>query len=200
MRSRKTLRLRRFDYRRAGAYFVTLCGAGTSRAERGRFGSIRVVDSRDAQPTFVPNDVGEIVTDCWIDIPGHFSTVMIDEFVLLPDHFHGIVFIGNQNSGAAFGFAPPGWMRAATTQPDDIGELPDPLMPDVAVPAGDEPSRSVIIGSFKSAVSRQSASARSPGRLWQRGFHERIIRDQVELDAYRKYIATNVRRHAIVIA
>ena len=190
------MRLRRFDYRRAGAYFVTICGAGRSRAERARFGSIRAADSSQTQPVFVPNDVGEIVTDCWIDVPGHFSTVMIDEFALLPDHFHGIVFIKNQNIGTAFGFAPPGWMRVGATHADSDEELSDPSTSDRPVQATPcSPSLSVIIGSFKSAVSRISAPARPPGKLWQRGFHDRIIRDQVELDAYRKYIATNVQRH-----
>jgi len=190
------MRLRQFDYRRAGAYFVTICAAGRSRAERRRFGSIRSADSYRTPPAFVPNDVGEIVTDCWVDIPGHFSTVMIDEFALLPDHFHGIVFIENQNTGTAFGFSPPAWLRVAATHRDRHWAQSDTSTLDPAVQDAGSPSLSVIIGSFKSAVSRISAPVRPPGKLWQRGFHDRIIRDQVELDVYRKYIATNVQRHA----
>lgn len=144
----------------------------------------------------MPNDVGEIVTDCWIDIPGHFSTVMIDEFALLPDHFHGIVLIEHQHPGTAIRFSPPVWMRVAATHTDSAWVVSGTSTSDPAVHDAGSPSLSVIIGSFKSAVSRISAPVRPPGKLWQRGFHDRIIRDQAELDVYRKYIATNVQRHA----
>jgi putative transposase len=77
---RRSIRLRGADYSEPGAYFITICAA----QRRNIFGNIddgRVVLSR----------LGEIVRACWIEIPEHFANASLLEFVVMPNHMHGIV-------------------------------------------------------------------------------------------------------------
>ena len=103
---RQRMRLECYDYSRAGAYFVTLCAMD----RKCLFGEI-VADLMRL------NQIGTVVASCWGEIPKHFPNVTPDEFVVMPNHPHGILLLGD----AVVGHARP---------------LP------------------VIVGSFKSAVSR----------------------------------------------
>ena len=77
---RKITRLKGFDYTQPGAYFLTTCCAG--RIER--FGVI-------CDQTMVLNPVGEIAEACWKAIPEHFPHIQLDDFVVMPNHVHGIL-------------------------------------------------------------------------------------------------------------
>ncbi len=79
-RRRKRLRLAGFDYSQNGAYFVTVCAKG----QRHLFGGI--VDSRMSL-----SKSGEVVALCWNEIPDHFTDVVLDAFVVMPNHVHGIL-------------------------------------------------------------------------------------------------------------
>ena len=80
---RRTIRLRGYDYAQGGAYFVTI---GTqNRAPL--FGS--VVDGE-----MILSDAGMMVASVWKSIPERFQYVALDEFVIMPDHMHGVVWIG----------------------------------------------------------------------------------------------------------
>ena len=72
-------RLKGFDYTQTGAYFITLC----VRDRQCFFGVIK-------NDRVVLNNRGEFAQSCWIDIPQHFPHVQIDEFVIMPNHIHGI--------------------------------------------------------------------------------------------------------------
>ncbi len=41
------------------------------------------------------NKFGEIVRDCRIDLPEHYKNCELDEFIIMPNHFHGIIIIDN---------------------------------------------------------------------------------------------------------
>ena len=79
---RRSLRLPGYDYSLPGAYFITIC---THRHEC-LFGNI--IDGRMGL-----DDVGRTVHACWNEIPDHFPYVTVDEFVVMPNHVHGIFFI-----------------------------------------------------------------------------------------------------------
>jgi putative transposase len=83
--NRRSIRLRGYDYSRRGAYFVTVCIH--DRTQR-LFGD--VVDGR-----MVLNDAGKFAQRCWTDIPRHFpgGDGDLDEFVVMPNHVHGIIMI-----------------------------------------------------------------------------------------------------------
>jgi len=117
------IRLAGYDYSRVGAYFVTLCAVD----RKCLFGEIVAGEMR-------LNQIGTLVASCWGEIPKHFPNVTLDEFVVMPNHLHGILLLGD----AVAGHARP---------------LP------------------VIVGSFKSAVSRLAGFP-----VWQRSYWDRIIR------------------------
>jgi REP element-mobilizing transposase RayT len=85
---RNSVRLRSYDYRSAGAYFVTIC----TFQKEAILGEI--VDEAASLSSW-----GNEVKECWQQIPGHFPNVDLDEFIIMPNHLHGIVFI-NDSVGA----------------------------------------------------------------------------------------------------
>ncbi|MDA3883829.1 MAG: hypothetical protein PF481_11155 [Bacteroidales bacterium] len=87
-----------WDYSANGAYFITLCTAGKGHY----FGDIR--DCRDAinrvstATTYVNlNEIGHIAEQYWNEIPQHFPFVELGEFVVMPNHIHGIIIINKKN-------------------------------------------------------------------------------------------------------
>lgn len=160
-RERHPIRLRGFDYGSQGAYFMTVC-----TAQR------RAILASVVRGSAIPSAIGRIVMDCWLEIPRHFPGTRTGAFQLMPNHVHGIIDI-----------LPPVGARHAV-----------PLRSRERVfGAPQRGTLSVIVGGFKSAVSRQcrAAGLLRGEPLWQRGFHDRIIRDGREQYFIERYIALN---------
>lgn len=87
---RKSIRLRNYDYSQAGAYFITIC----TQNKECLFGDII-----DDEMQF--NDAGRIIQVIWNEIPMHYPLVELDEFVIMPNHFHAIFYILPSEPGAA---------------------------------------------------------------------------------------------------
>lgn len=109
-----------------------------------------------------------LVETMWQEIPRHHPRVTLDAWVVMPNHLHGILFLegpdGGQPAGAAAsGSGPP---------PASLG---------------------AIVGSFKAVTTRRINRVRgTPGaRVWQRNYHERVIRNERELAAMREYVVNN---------
>lgn len=83
-RHRRSIRFQGWDYTRAGAYFVTIC-------THGRETWLGEVDGQDVNLS----QFGRIVEECWAGIPRSFAGVDTDAFVLMPNHIHGIIVIGD---------------------------------------------------------------------------------------------------------
>ena len=79
---RKSPRLKGYDYGEAGYYFVTIC----SYERRCIFGKVE-------DTAFIPSQVGQIASECWRLIPQYFPLIRLDQFVLMPNHLHGIIQI-----------------------------------------------------------------------------------------------------------
>jgi len=77
---RQSTRLRDYDYSQPGFYFVTIC----THERRLLFGN--VIDGE-----MVLNAAGKLVELVWCDLLNHYVHVELDEFVVMPNHFHGIV-------------------------------------------------------------------------------------------------------------
>jgi putative transposase len=140
--TRKSPRLRHYDYAQAGAYFVTACAFGRQCL----FGQV-------ASEEMQLNELGRIVREHWLRIPFHWTGVELDSFIVMPNHLHGIV----------------GLTRA-----------------------GQGPPLHTLIGAFKAGVSREMGRS-----VWQRTFHDRVIRSEPELQALRQYVADNPLRWAL---
>jgi REP element-mobilizing transposase RayT len=81
-RHRRSIRLKGYDYSQEGAYFITIC----TQDRVCLFGDI--VDGKMRL-----NDKGQHVEKCWHEILVHFPNVELDEFVIMPNHVHGILVI-----------------------------------------------------------------------------------------------------------
>ncbi|MFN8377866.1 MAG: transposase [Anaerolineae bacterium] len=166
---RRSLRLADFDYADERAYFVTIC----VRDRNPVLGEVQ-------HENVYLSTIGEITRDCWLAIPAHSSFVELDSFVIMPDHMHGIIFINHQAVDVGARHALP----LQTQQAHAIFGKPQPG------------SLGVIVGSFKSAVTKRANDRRgTPGvPLWQRNYYDHIIRAEDDLNAIRAYIDTNPAR------
>ncbi|TAL67119.1 MAG: hypothetical protein EPN82_16235 [Bacteroidetes bacterium] len=88
MRNRKSNRLFDYDYSNEGLYYVTLC----TKERIEWFGKIN-------NYKILLDDYGVIVKNFWEDIPKHYNNVLIDEYVIIPNHIHGIIIINKNNVG-----------------------------------------------------------------------------------------------------
>ena len=165
---RRSIRLKHYNYAQTGAYFITVC----THERECVFGNVS-----DGEVQL--NKYGEIVTACWEEIPNHFMGTELDAFVVMPNHIHGVVVIAN-------GEKQPSKTRATHASP-----LQKPCGPQ-------RKSLGAIIGSFKSASTKRVNEMRqAPGMpLWQRDYHEHVIRDENEWNRIREYIAANPARWA----
>jgi REP element-mobilizing transposase RayT len=87
MKQRRSVRLRGYDYRHSGAYYVTIC-VHPHFWRRDVFGRIR-------DGVFCPNRYGRIVESAWDDLPNHHQTVSLDAFVVMPNHLHAVIVLTN---------------------------------------------------------------------------------------------------------
>ncbi|MBI4650145.1 hypothetical protein HY745_02450, partial [Candidatus Desantisbacteria bacterium] len=76
----KSTRLSNWDYSSNGYYFITIC---THNREH-YFGEIGEITT-----------IGKIAQKYWLEIPNHFPFVILNEFVIMPNHIHGILIIEN---------------------------------------------------------------------------------------------------------
>ncbi|MCC6803038.1 MAG: hypothetical protein IT319_09150 [Anaerolineae bacterium] len=155
---RRSIRLRDYDYASEGMYFITLC----AHQRECLFGTVD--DSGNVQL----NTFGAIVQEEWLKTPSIRAEIELDEFVVMPNHFHGIVAIVDVG---AHGRAP------------------------LQTPALYRPPRSLgaLVAGFKSAVTKRINDQRgmSCARVWQRNYYEHVIRNESSLNDIRSYIQTN---------
>ena len=92
---RRSIRLRGYDYASAGMYFVTIC----VQNRLCRLG--RIADGRMSL-----SELGEIADRCWQGIPDHFPNAALDAHIIMPNHVHGIIVIGQPSVVGAQHAAP----------------------------------------------------------------------------------------------
>jgi len=179
---RRSIRLPGYDYRQAGAYFVTIC---TYRREL----------------LFDDPLLCQVAEAMWQRIPRHFPHVQLDAWVVMPNHLHGILIITDhpcrgEASQATGSPAKPLPISTAgfvdETASGDASPLPQR-------PTGVQPgSLGAIVGNFKAVAARRINRLRNePGLpVWQRNYYEHVVRDERTLNAIRQYIADNPARWA----
>ncbi|MDP3028878.1 MAG: transposase [Deltaproteobacteria bacterium] len=155
---RHSIRLKDYDYRQAGGCFVTVC----TQNRECLFGD--VVDGEMRL-----NEAGRMTIKTWIGLTDRFPFIELDEFVVMPNHMHGIILIvgvrlGGPNKGAA---------SSAPTLGD-------------------------VMRTFKSiaAININRLLERTGRPLWQRNYYEHIIRNEEDLNRIREYITNNPTRWA----
>ena len=149
----RSIRLRHYDYAQEGLYFITLCTARRMHL----FGNVLNGEMH-------LTDDGRIVADEWTRTPEVRPYVTLDVFVVMPDHFHGIIAITQR-------------------QDDAHGVVVGPVKIRVAHTVGS------IVRGFKAAASKRIGYS-----VWQRNYYETIIRSEEHLENVRQYITNNPRR------
>ena len=204
MSDRHTFRAKWHDYN-GGIYFVTICSAD----KRHIFGYIS-----DARMHLSP--IGKIVDECLSSIPVHKSGVEIWNQIVMPNHIHMVVMIPSQPVGAQYIAPEPGRSVGAQyiapepgrSEPkSNIGCLKPPRYGEPCNDNHHNSALAVIVRTFKAAVTRivkstlaqcQAGTTRAqciaPLPVWQRNYHEHIIRNQRAFDNIMEYINTNPER------
>jgi REP element-mobilizing transposase RayT len=176
---RRSIRLQGYDYSQPGAYFVTIC----TRNRESLFGEI-------VEGEMILNEYGQIVAGCWICLAKQYTYAELDEWVVMPNHLHGILAIVDDGRGMACR-TPTGIDREAPIirRGDRLGRPYTPNRPHGPAPG----SIGAIVGQFKSiATKRINAFRGIPGApVWQRNYYEHIIRNEDELNRLRQYILDN---------
>ncbi len=154
--NRKSTRLKGYDYSRPGLYFITICCKDMACL----FGHV-------SKEGMVLNDAGKMVEAEWLKLPQRFNNIKLHDFVVMPNHFHAILEITGKPPavGATLVVARNATTRRATTR--------------VAPTVGE------MLGAFESVVTveyirgvEQLGWKRFNGKLLQRNYHDRIIRNE----------------------
>lgn len=90
-RRKNSLRYKGFDYSNAGYYFVTVCTQNSKY-------TLSHIISHGENAAVKLTEVGEIVNDVWNTLPQHYDKVKTEDFVIMPNHIHGIIVIENGSS------------------------------------------------------------------------------------------------------
>ena len=151
---RRSVRLKNYDYSQNGQYFVTIC----THEKTHIFG--KIVDEK-----MILNDLGKIAKKCWQEIPDYFPDVELGEFVIMPNHMHGIInIVGAQN------LVPNAENKFQKIIPKSLGS---------------------IIRGYKTGVTKWARKNSDIHIVWQKNFHEHIIRDEKSFENIQNYILNN---------
>ena len=186
---RRSLRLPDYDYSQEGAYFVTIC----TYNRRPLFGEILAGEMH-------LNATGRVAAAQWLLLANRFTNLELGEWVIMPNHIHGILVITSRGEAS----------------PTKLSVPTNPLVKDASPlrPKGTSPgSVGAIIQNFKSVTSRKinthsittgkgeasepyipfkkHSNDASPLLIWQRNYYEHIIRDEQDLQSITDYILTN---------
>jgi REP-associated tyrosine transposase len=197
-KNRRSIRLKNYDYSKNGGYFVTVC----TQDREILFGEI-------AEGRMKLNRLGEIVDRIWNQLPIHFPNIQLDQFVIMPNHIHGIIIITPIPPPQGAVTAPLHFHRVKIKRnaPNSNGIVgagfPRPPLPiPIPPPKGAEtaPLQKRPLGQMVAYLKYQTTQHINkiiglPGkRIWQRNYYEHIIRNEYTLSKIRKYIAYNPLR------
>ena len=169
---RRSIRLPGYDYAQAGGYFVTIVTSNRACL----FGETLEGQMRS-------NEYGRVIQLAWNELPGHYSTIECDAFVVMPNHVHGIIIL-REDKGVGVSYVGAGLKpaRGVATGPNSLraGLKPAPTLAE-------------IIRAFKTFTARRVNEIRNAGgvALWQRNYYEHVVRGENELNRIREYIANN---------
>ena len=172
--NRKRNRLKGYDYTKDGWYFVTIC----IKNRQFLFGNI------DNQKIIL-NKYGEHTQKCWKDIPSHFPNVRLDEFVVMPNHVHGIIIIDNTKNNIENKVGNKDFCSNVGNK--DFCSL-QPWQTKLSK------SLSSIIRGFKIGVTKYFKKNQYINFKWQKSFYDHVIRTETSLNNIRNYIKDNPLR------
>ncbi|HON94026.1 MAG TPA: transposase [Sedimentisphaerales bacterium] len=139
----------------------------------------------------VLNGAGRMVQTVWEDMGVYYSGVKTDEFVVMPNHVHGIIVL----VGATPRGRPDSLNRTDAGDGIHSGQAQGPA-PTLSAPDVVHRFKTLTTKRYADGV-KQSGWPTFSGRLWQRNYYEHIIRDDASLDRIREYIVNNPAKWAL---
>jgi REP element-mobilizing transposase RayT len=176
--NRQSIRLKNYDYSQPGYYFITIC----TQDRIHRFG--KIIDEKMRL-----NAAGEIVADEWEKTPIMRKNIQLDEWIIMPNHFHAIITVGARCT------RPPNNTRPLTENGRTVnGRTVNGRMQ--SAPTDSQVVLGDIVRGFKSSVTKRVRQLPNMNdtRLWQRNYWEHIIRNENELNHIRNYIRHNPQK------
>ena len=170
----ETIRLKNYDYSKSGAYFITI----VTHNRQCIFGKIS--DGR-----MILNDGGKIAQQCWMDIPEHFPHAELDEFVIMPNHIHGIIILNEINNQT--------FVETNNYSSLQMQQIKSPSQSSQQKSIFRSPSKTIgsIVRGFKIGVTKWFRKQTDIYTVWQQNYYEHIIRNDDELNRIRQYIINN---------
>ncbi len=170
-------RLQGYDYSSQGAYFVTIC----TKDKDHFFGEVE-------NEKMILNELGKVAEKCWMEIPDHFPDVVLDEFVIMPNHVHGIFFLfpsveTNNNFS----------QNHSSVETKDFLSLQNERNCVKQPKHGTSRTIGSIVRGFKIGVTKYARQNSNIQNVWQANYHDRIVRNDIELNKFREYIINNPR-------
>ena len=184
----ESARLKGWDYSSPGHYFITIC----TKNRECLFGNV-------VRGEIVLSETGKIAEQYWREIPVHFNGIELDEFVVMPNHIHGIISIAVETPNLGVSTIPDGTtipdtptIPGGTTIPDTPTIPGGTTIPGVS-PTGikNPPNIGIVINQFKRICTIRIRESNPGISIWQPRFHDHIIRDENELNRIRQYIIDN---------
>jgi putative transposase len=193
---RRSIRLKGYDYSRAGLYFITICCDGRKCC----FGEVK-------NNTMILNEFGNIAYNEWVKLAERFAKFELDVFQIMPNHMHGIILLNefgvgstlavdrntntqndgneifeNKNGGTQNG-QPINGQPQGLPQHDGNGTVTNTTIGD-------------MVGAYKSLVANgcleiYKSKNEMMGKLWQRNYYEHIIRNEQAYQNISNYIINN---------
>lgn len=161
---RRSIRLKGYDYSQAGAYFITICVQDRACL----FG--KIINGK-----MILNEMGQIAYDEWLKTSELRKNVELDVFVIMPNHIHGIIILNGR-----------GELHSPNnnTPNTNSGECNSPLR-------GPSNNIGAIVRGYKSSVTKRLNLLNIGCAVWQRNYHEHIIRDEQSYQRISDYIINN---------
>jgi len=174
---RRSIRLKGYDYSKAGAYFITIC----SENRICRLGNI-AVGAGLAPAQMILNEFGQIAHNEWMKLLERFTNFELDVFQIMPNHIHGIIVLNTVGATLA--------VSQNDSDENNISGL------DNSAGASPAPTVSDIVGAYKSLVANgcldiYKSRNQTMGKLWQRNYYEHIIRNEQSYHTISNYIVNN---------
>lgn len=162
-------RLQKWDYSNNGAYFITIC-------TQNRHHFFGYIQNQEMQLS----EIGKLAEKFWYEIPNHFSMIELGNFVVMPNHVHGILIIDKPNDES---FVETRQCLVSTVETNSI-------IGSSRFQNQGKNTISSIVGSYKSIVTKMSRQI-NPNFAWQSRFYDHIIRNSKSFDTIQNYIEQN---------
>lgn len=170
-------RLPGYDYGQNGSYFITICTKNRNHF----FGEI-------VANKMCLNEIGNLANQYWLEIPNHFPYIELENFVVMPNHIHGILIINkNMDNATLQGFSVVETLQCNVSTITVTPPAKNQKMSDISPKSG---TISSIIRSYKSIVTKHARYI-EPEFEWQSRFHDHIIRNETSFNNIQNYIENN---------